>query len=139
MKPGADKPEFAEGEKPEKPEKPEMTDGEKPELNCKKVKKALHKAHKHADHAKKVIAPCVEALTACVADSDDLEACTADARQCIKSRAAKAFEMMCEAKLAKCDEGTIPADKCESIATRCEEGPKPPKAPNAPEADDESL
>jgi hypothetical protein len=142
MEEGAAKP--GEGDKPAKPEadgekpaKPEMTAGDG-ELNCKAVKKALHKGKKHKGHMKKTVGPCIKDLKACV-DVDDVDACVAAARECVKTNATEAFEAHCDKALNKCaeasdDDADLSAEKCEKMATKCEEGPKPPVAPPAPES-----
>ncbi|MFT5431701.1 MAG: hypothetical protein ACI9OJ_002398 [Myxococcota bacterium] len=138
MEEGAAKP--GQGEKPAKPEMPagDAAAGDADELNCKGVKKALHKGKKHKGHMKKAVGPCIEELQACV-EVDDVDACVAAARECVKTNVTEAFEAHCDKALTKCaeasdDDADLSAEKCEKMATRCEEGPKPPVAPPAPES-----
>ncbi len=112
-----------DGERPlpeegEEGDRPRGEEGERPPLECAPLRELMHGA----------IKSCRGEMDACVEAGElDHQGCALQTRDCVADALTELFGQLCEIHLEACSSEDAPADKCEKLAARCEEGVLPPE------------
>ncbi len=109
-----------DGEKPPRPEgeEGERPEGERPPLECVPLRELMHGAVKS----------CRGEMAACMETGElDHHGCALETRDCVADALTELFGQLCEIHLDACASEDAPAEKCEKLSARCEEGVLPPE------------
>lgn len=106
-RPEGERPDESDRPEGERPDEGDRPDGERP---------------KPGGERPRPIAQCIGGLLECLDAGTEPRTCVDEARACIREQMEQHFDRVCRHHLERCVNSDAPAEKCERIEARCEEG-----------------